>query len=191
LSTFSRLSLSSTLIRASIVGCQFNFANKRRHGGKEERNSDLLINLELEESEEIDMAVRGEKGDQSNQQACRQRRPSGWIQRGRALFRIISAGSEIDGINLAKPGGGRQPSIVRVFLSGMVRVFSGLAARLQQPFTGALAISDQRQLVEVFRYSFNDVVNHPSAGRISSINSARASFNWSRLRGVPARRNRH
>jgi hypothetical protein len=46
-------------------------------------------------------------------------------------------------------------------------------------------------LVEVFRYSFNDVVNHPSAGRISSINSARASFNWSRLRGVPARRNRH
>ncbi len=73
----------------------------------------------------------------------------------------------------------------------MVRVFSGLAARLQQPFTGALAISDQRQLVEVFRYSFNDVVNHPPAGRISSINSARASFNWSRLRGVPARRNRH
>ena len=62
-----RLSLSSTLIRASIVGCQFNFANKRRHGGKEERNSDLLINLELEESEEIDMAIRGEKGDQSNQ----------------------------------------------------------------------------------------------------------------------------
>jgi hypothetical protein len=91
LSTFSRLSLSSTLIRASIVGCQFNFANKRRHGGKEERNSDLLINLELEESEKIDMAVRGEKGDQSNQQACRQRRPSRWIQRGRALFRNSSA----------------------------------------------------------------------------------------------------
>jgi hypothetical protein len=87
----SRLSLSSTLIRASIVGCQFNFANKRRHGGKEERNSDLLINLELEDSEEIDMAIRGEKGDQSNQQACRQRRPSRWIQRGRALFRISSA----------------------------------------------------------------------------------------------------
>ena len=66
--SYLRLSLSSTLIRASIVGCQFNysygedfvFANKRRHGGKEERNSDLLINLELEESEEIDMAVSGE-----------------------------------------------------------------------------------------------------------------------------------
>ena len=88
----SRFSLSSALICASMVGCQFNFANKRRHGGKEERNSDLLINLELEESEEIDMAVGGEKGDQSNQQACRKRRPSRWIQRGRALFRISSAG---------------------------------------------------------------------------------------------------
>jgi hypothetical protein len=43
--SFSRLSLSSTLICASIVGCQFNLANQRRHGGKEERNSDLLINL--------------------------------------------------------------------------------------------------------------------------------------------------
>ncbi len=62
-----RLSLSSTLICASIVECQFNFANKRRHGGKEERNSELLINLELEDSEEIDMAVGGEEGDQSNQ----------------------------------------------------------------------------------------------------------------------------
>jgi hypothetical protein len=81
--------------------------------------------------------------------------------------------------------------MVRVFLSSVVRVFSGLAARLQQPFTGALAISDQHQLDEVFRYSFNDVVNQPSAGRSSSINSARASFNWSRLRGVLARRNRH
>ena len=74
--SFSRLSLASTLICASIVGCQFNFANKRRHGGKEERNSDLLINLELEDSEEIDMAIRGEKGDQSNQKACHQRCPS-------------------------------------------------------------------------------------------------------------------
>ena len=57
----SRLSLSSALIRASMVGCQFNVANKRRHGGKEERNSDLLINLEVEESDEIEMAVRSEK----------------------------------------------------------------------------------------------------------------------------------
>ncbi len=59
--SFVRRSLSSSLICASMVGCQLNVANKRRHGGKEERNSDLLINLELEESEVIDMAVRGEK----------------------------------------------------------------------------------------------------------------------------------
>jgi hypothetical protein len=59
--SFSRLSLSSALICASTVGCQFNLANQRRHGGKEERNSDLLINFEAEESEEIDMTVGGEK----------------------------------------------------------------------------------------------------------------------------------
>jgi len=82
--SFVRLSLWSSLICASIVGCQFNysygedfvFAKKRRHGGKEERNSDLLIDLELDKSEEIDMAVRSEKGDRGNQQTCRQRRPS-------------------------------------------------------------------------------------------------------------------
>jgi phage anti-repressor protein len=83
-----------------MVGCQFNysygedfvFANKRRHGGKEERNSDLQISLEVEESDEIDMAVRSEKGDQSNQQLSRQGRPSHGIQRGRTRFRISSAG---------------------------------------------------------------------------------------------------
>jgi hypothetical protein len=99
LNTFSRSSLSCTLIRASIVGCQFNYsygedyvyANKRRHGGKEKRNSDLLINLELEESDEIDMAVRSEKGDQNNQQSSRQGCPSHGIQRVRTRFRIISA----------------------------------------------------------------------------------------------------
>jgi len=62
-----RLSLSSTLICASIVGCQFNLANQRRQGDKEEKNSDLLIDLEVKESEEIDMAVGGKKGDQNNQ----------------------------------------------------------------------------------------------------------------------------
>jgi hypothetical protein len=70
--SFSRLLLSSILICASTVGCQFNLANQRRHGGKEERNSDLLINFEAEESEEIDMTVGGEKGDQNNQHARRQ-----------------------------------------------------------------------------------------------------------------------
>ena len=59
--SFSRLLLSSILICASTVGCQFNLANQRRHAGKEERNFDLLIDLELQESEEINMAVGGEK----------------------------------------------------------------------------------------------------------------------------------
>jgi hypothetical protein len=68
----ARLFHSCSLICASAVGCQFNLANQRRHGGKEERNSDLLINFEVEESEEIDMTVGGEKGDQDNQHARRQ-----------------------------------------------------------------------------------------------------------------------
>ena len=75
------LSLSSTLICASTVGCQFNLANQRRHGGKEERNSDLLIDLEAQESEEIDMAVGGEKSNQNDQQARCQGGPSRRIQR--------------------------------------------------------------------------------------------------------------
>jgi hypothetical protein len=95
----SRLSLSRALIRASMVGCQFNysygedfvFANKRRHGGKEERNSDLLINIEVEESDEIDMAIRSEKGDQNNQQPSCQGCPSHGIQRVRTRFSIGSA----------------------------------------------------------------------------------------------------
>jgi hypothetical protein len=74
-----------------MVGCQFNVANKRRHGGKEERNSDLLINLELEESDEIDMAIRSEKGGQNNQQPSRQGCPPHGIQRVRTRFRISSA----------------------------------------------------------------------------------------------------
>jgi hypothetical protein len=74
-----------------MVGCQFNFANKRRNGGKEERNSDLLINLEVEESDEIDMAIRSEKGDQNNQQPSCKGCPSHGIQRVRTRFRIGSA----------------------------------------------------------------------------------------------------
>jgi len=83
-----------------MVGCQFNysygedfvFANKRRHGGKEERNSNLLIDLEVAKSDEIDMAVRSEAGDQNNQQPSRQGCPSHGIQRVRTRFRISSAG---------------------------------------------------------------------------------------------------
>jgi len=84
----SRLSLSSDLICASTVGCQFNLDKKRRKGGKEERNSDLLINLELQESEDIDMAIGGEEGDQRHQKACCQRDPAHRIKRWLDLARI-------------------------------------------------------------------------------------------------------
>ncbi len=55
---------SIALICASIVGCQFNysfgedcvFANQRRQGGKEERNSDLLIDLDVLVGRDVDMA---------------------------------------------------------------------------------------------------------------------------------------
>lgn len=68
-SSFVRLSLSSTLICASIVGCQFNysfgedfvFANQRRHGGKEDRNSDLLIDVEAD-PEDADKAIGNGSG---------------------------------------------------------------------------------------------------------------------------------
>ncbi|MCP9818160.1 hypothetical protein KBZ18_01475 [Synechococcus sp. Cruz-9H2] len=74
----SRLSLSSALICASIVGCQFNypfgedfvFVNQRRHGGKEDRNSDLLIDRDVD-PQEINMAVRGEERDQAQASASR------------------------------------------------------------------------------------------------------------------------
>lgn len=62
-SNFVRFSLSSSLICASIVGCQFNFANQRRQGGKEARNSDLLIDVEVD-SKDIDMAVGSTERDQ-------------------------------------------------------------------------------------------------------------------------------
>jgi hypothetical protein len=60
---------SIALICASIVGCQFNFANKRRQGGKEERNSDLLINRDALIGGDVDMAVGGEERDQDDQGA--------------------------------------------------------------------------------------------------------------------------
>jgi hypothetical protein len=89
--SFVRLLLSSSLICVSMVGGQFNCANKRRHGDKKERNCDLLIDLEPQASEEIDLAARSEKGDQSNQQTCRPGRQSHGIQPGQTLCRISGA----------------------------------------------------------------------------------------------------
>jgi hypothetical protein len=67
---------------ASTVGCQFNFAKKRRQGGKEERNSDLLINLDVALGGDVDMAVRRKEGNQENQGAGQQCSQSGSIQPG-------------------------------------------------------------------------------------------------------------
>ena len=51
------------MICASIVGCQFNLANQRRQGGKEERNFDLLIDLDAVMGGDVDMAVGGEEAN--------------------------------------------------------------------------------------------------------------------------------
>ncbi len=50
------------LIRASLVGYQLNVTQKRRHGGKEERNSDWPMDPDVDEPEEIDMAFGRQKG---------------------------------------------------------------------------------------------------------------------------------
>lgn len=99
-----RLSLSSDLIRASIVGCQFNLANKRRQGGKEERNSYLLIDLEVKESEEINMAVGGRKYDQDDQQARRQENPTHRIQRRIGFSQVSGAGHQIGRFYFSRGG---------------------------------------------------------------------------------------
>ncbi len=71
---------SIALSCASTVGCQFNFAKKRRQGGKEERNSDLLINLDAAVGGDVDMAVRRKEGNQKNQGAGQQSSQAGSIQ---------------------------------------------------------------------------------------------------------------
>ena len=77
---------SIALICASIVGCQFNLANQRRQGGKEERNSDLLINRDAEMGGDVDMAVGGEERDQDDQGAGQQGSQAGSIQPRDWLF---------------------------------------------------------------------------------------------------------
>jgi hypothetical protein len=85
---FSFLSRSDSLLDsialscASTVGCQFNFAKKRRQGGKEERNSDLLINLEAALGGDVDMAVVRKESNQKYQGAGQQSSQAGSIQPG-------------------------------------------------------------------------------------------------------------
>jgi hypothetical protein len=79
---------SIALICASIVGCQFNYsfgedfvyADQRRQGGKEERNSYFLIERDVLRGRDVDMAVGGEKRDQDEQGTCQQRRQAELIQ---------------------------------------------------------------------------------------------------------------
>jgi hypothetical protein len=73
---------SIALSCASTVGCQFNFAKKRRQGGKEERNSDLLINLEAAVGGDVDMAVGRKESNQKDQGAGQESSQSGSIQPG-------------------------------------------------------------------------------------------------------------
>jgi hypothetical protein len=77
---------SIALSCASTVGCQFNFAKKRRQGGKEERNSDLLINLDAALGGDVDMAVGGKEGNQKDQGAGQQSSQAGSIQPGEWLL---------------------------------------------------------------------------------------------------------
>jgi hypothetical protein len=65
------------LICASSVGCRLNycygedfvFANKCRQGGKEERNSDLLIDIDVGMGGDVDMAIGGKERDPDHQGA--------------------------------------------------------------------------------------------------------------------------
>jgi len=81
---------SIALSCASTVGCQFNFAKKRRQGGKEERNSDLLINLDAAVGGDVDMAVRGKEGNQEDPGAGQQSSQAGSIQPREWLLRSFT-----------------------------------------------------------------------------------------------------
>jgi hypothetical protein len=81
---------SIALSCASTVGCQFNFAKKRRQSGKEERNSDLLINLDAAVGGDVDMAVGGKKCNQEDQGAGQQSSQAGSIQPGEWFLRSFT-----------------------------------------------------------------------------------------------------
>jgi hypothetical protein len=53
-----------------------SIANQRRQRGSEERNSDLLIELDPGDSREIDMVIASEQCDQNQQQAGGDRDPA-------------------------------------------------------------------------------------------------------------------
>jgi hypothetical protein len=53
-----------------------SIANQRRQRGSEERNSDLLIELDPGDSREVDMVVASKQCDQNQQQAGSDRDPA-------------------------------------------------------------------------------------------------------------------
>ena len=79
-SCFIRFSCSISLrsnsisrISYSTTGCQLSLDNQRRQGGSEDRNSDLLIELEGWAPKEVDMVITREKCDQGEQKAGNER----------------------------------------------------------------------------------------------------------------------
>ncbi len=67
---------SIDLISRSTTGCQLSLESQRRQRGKEERNSDLLIELEGWAPKDVDMVITREQRDQGEQKAGDQRDPA-------------------------------------------------------------------------------------------------------------------
>ena len=64
---------SISRISYSTTGCQLSLDNQRRQGGSEDRNADLLIELEGWAPKEVDMVITREKCDQGEQKAGNER----------------------------------------------------------------------------------------------------------------------
>ncbi len=75
-SFFIRCFRSIDLISRSTTGCQLSLESQRRQRGKEESNSDLLIEPQSGAPEQVDMVVSGEQRDQGEQDAGDQRDPA-------------------------------------------------------------------------------------------------------------------
>lgn len=95
-----------------MVGYQFNYsygedfvyANKRRHGGKEERNADLLIELEAEEADASDVAIRSEKVIRTFSSPAA-KMPIPWNPAASNSLPHQQRGDlQIDGVSCASPG---------------------------------------------------------------------------------------
>ena len=66
---------SISRISYSTTGCQLSLDNQRRQRGSEDRNSDLLIELEGWAPKEVDMAITRKECDQGGEQSEENRDP--------------------------------------------------------------------------------------------------------------------